>query len=318
MSACQWLLPLTFALLTASQASQAQGLVFGIVAKSRSDVNFQEVQAGCQQAAEKRGDRCELLGPEGSANARQQYQALDQALNSGSYAAIGLSVTRAEVLAKLASRATIPLITFDSPFPDDLKYLSKAYVGPDNEDIGRVLGELVQKHHPQGGELCIMSAASDTNLDRRVLGLRRQLSNTPSMQPEQRLRGENGWNESLRCPWDNNDDPERTMGQLKTSLQDQSTTAFVSVGAWPIIDPDAYRKVVTPYRQQLVSRTIVITAGMTTPQQRQLVNDGLITELVHIDFRTMGQQLYQLMQTSVTSPENLRNLITPVNIVHPL
>lgn len=314
----QWLLPLLLILLTSSQTIHAQGLVFGVVAKSRSDANFQEVQAGCQQAAEKRGDRCELLGPEGSANARQQYQALDQALSSGHYAAIGLSVTRAEVLAKLASRASIPLITFDSPFPEDLQYLSKAYVGPDNEDIGRVLGELVQKHHPQGGELCIMSAARDINLDKRILGLRRQLSDNPALQEGQRLRDNNNWHESLRCPWDNNDDPERTMGQLKTSLQDQSTTVFVSVGSWPIIDPPTYRKVVTPYRQQLVSRSIVITAGMTTPQQRRLVNDGLITELVHIDFHTMGQQLYQLMQTSVTSPENLRNLITPVNIVHPL
>ncbi|WP_430460274.1 substrate-binding domain-containing protein [Thalassolituus sp. LLYu03] len=301
-----------------SVPSWGHGDVYAVIAKSSTDINFLAVQEGCQQEAAKHKDSCELLGPEGSANPRVQYQVLNNAVNDRRYAAIGLSVTRGDVLAKAAANATVPIITFDSPFPAAMKHLAQAYVGPDNEDIGRVLGKLVTEYHPKGGQLCIMTAAADTNLDNRVLGLRRQLSGNPDLVMGQRLRGENGWSESLRCPWENSDDPERTMGQLKTTLQDTSATVFVSVGSWPIVSPDDFRNLVSPYYDQLNERSLIITTGVTTPEQRMLVNDGLVRAFVRIDFNGMGRQLYQLMRTARENPANVHDLIAPVNIIRPL
>lgn len=317
-----YLIPLVRATLLAlfmpGSICHADNHTYAVIAKSRSDINFQEVFKGCQQAAQRHNDNCELLGPEGPANARQQQQILRDALASGRYTAIGLSVTRADVLANTAASATIPLLTYDSPFPDGMSNLARGYVGPDNEDIGRALGRLVQERHPAGGTLCIMSVDGDINLDERVLGLRRQLSGNDKFHTNQRLRGENNWQESPRCPWSTNDDVQQTMGQLKTTLQDIHTQVFVSVGSWPLIDEQAYRTLVTPYRNQLQERSIFIAIGMTTPEQRQLVNDQLINALVRIDFNTMGRQLYELMSLAQEKSSHLHDLITPVNVITPL
>ncbi|GAA3977189.1 hypothetical protein GCM10022278_37420 [Allohahella marinimesophila] len=53
------------------QGGRAEGLTYGIVAKSVSDRNFVDTWEGCNRAAERWGDRCALIGNDGPAQARE-------------------------------------------------------------------------------------------------------------------------------------------------------------------------------------------------------------------------------------------------------
>jgi len=69
-----------------------------------------------------------------------------------------------------------PIITFDSPFTGENTHLSGSYIGVDNLQFGLALAMLAKRLKPGGGQVCIMSAARNVNLQLRVLGIRLELS----------------------------------------------------------------------------------------------------------------------------------------------
>ena len=144
------------AVLCCTQA-QADGLRFGLLAKSTSDHNFVDAWQGCQQAAAADGNQCDLLGADGPANAHVQWVELEKALGSGEYASIAISVTASAFLARHVGSVEIPLLTFDSPFDASDQGLSEGYIGPDNYAFGKQLAELALSYRPDGGVLCIVS-----------------------------------------------------------------------------------------------------------------------------------------------------------------
>jgi ribose transport system substrate-binding protein len=280
----------------------AQGQVFGLAGKRVDDANFVAAGQGCEAAAALQGDRCLIVGQAGPSKARLQDAALLQAL-AQPLAGLAVSVTHSGFLGAsslaAALRQGVPVVTFDSDLDPPEQRLRRSYIGPDNEAFGRALGELARQWHPHGGVLCMMSGdAHDPNLNKRLLGVRQALSGDAAWPSGQRLEGQGGWRESPRCPWFNGDSPPRALKQMQLALATYRVDAFVSVGAWPLVDHAAFVETMRGIKvgNPTAGRSVFIGTGSVSPAQRGLMGDGLLTGMVSLDFVEMGRQAYLTMK----------------------
>jgi ribose transport system substrate-binding protein len=280
---------------------QAGGHTFAIIGKS-ADTNFLAAGRGCAEAAERNGDTCVLLASTGPAHPRLQERVVADALKSRRYDALAISVTRSDMIARALHGATIPVTTFDSPFAAPEQASARSYLGVDNVLAGRELGHIARQLKPAGGTICLMTSAHDANLAQRVAGARQALSGNPAFPRDARLKGEGGWTETARCPWNSNDTVERTMAELETTLAAIRPDVFLSVGHWPLADIAAYRKTVQPYRDQLAARRIIMIAasGAMDPDRVSLMQEKLIHGYISIDFVQLGKLCYEEMEDAVS------------------
>ncbi len=279
-------------------SAHAQGRWYGILGKSSDDPNFVDVASGCQQAAKEQGDVCALLEVPGPATPRPQVSALQQTLATRKFDAFAVSVVLSAPLANtVRSAVNVPVITFDSPFAVDDRDASLAYVGSDNVSFGRDLARLAKQIKPQGGRIVLMSASHDPNLEQRLVGIRRELSGDDNFPGERRLQGENGWTEIVRSPWQTGDQIDRTMDQLVFSLKEFDVDVILSVGHWPVIQPEKYRQAVRPYSGMLRARDCAVIAGVgkISTGIRALLDDGLVAGVVSIDFPEIGRKVYGVL-----------------------
>lgn len=281
--------------------AKAEGNLYGLVVKSTSDSNFIDTLRGCNKAAEEFGDKCYLIGSEGSANPHAQYFSLKKSLEENTLSAVAVSVIRSDLIVKALSTTNIPVITFDSPLDPEHKHLSLNYTGIDNVSFGIDLAKIAKKMRPTGGVLCLMTEKNDTNLAQRVWGVRLELSGERSFSSTQRLSGENGWIEDDRCPWNTGDDANRALKEVEYTLHQVKPDVLISVGHWPIIYPQRYREVVQSSAEALRSKEIVIVVGVgkVLPDYHQLLKDELIHGYVSIDFENTGRSLYKSMKAAV-------------------
>lgn len=280
-------------------ASAQAGQTFALVSKSLDDPNFADTAQGCQEAARQQGDQCLHLGPAGPANARRQATALEQALQSRRFAAMAVSVVNSSALGEVVRKsAPVPLITFDSPFARKEAALSQSYVGTDNLAFGRDLARLARQQRPQGGSICMMGDLHDPNLALRMHAVRQELSGDAAFPEGRRLNGEAGWTEPARCPWSSGDESHRALGELSITLQDIRPDVFLAVGHWPLVDPAAYRKAVTPFRKAVTGHepVIIVGVGRVTPELQALLKERLVHGLVSINFPELGRRSYQVMR----------------------
>lgn len=273
--------------------------LFGLVSKSLDDHNFVDAWLGCQKAAIDNNDQCVHLGVKGSAHVRTQKIVIQEALESGRFQSLAISVTKSDYIADALQGVEIPIITFDSPFEINEQHLSLSYVGIDNIAFGKELAKLAKKFRPAGGTVCIMTARHDTNLAQRVLGVRRELSGL-ELKDGLRLNGENAWYEEERCPWKTADNPARSLKQLDLTLNKLKPDVIISVGHWPIVDPVDYRNVVEPYRKELKTNkhVIAIATGNLLPEYKALIDEGLLQGVVSINFPEIGRVSYELMKAA--------------------
>lgn len=297
----------------------ADGREFALIAKSTSDQNFIEVWRGCESAAQKNSDHCVLLGPEQETSARLQAKAIESAINSRRYSAMAISVTKSDVIAQAVSQAIIPVMTFDSPFAEREQNLSLSYVGTDNQQFGRDLARQAKATYPNGGSVCLMTAEHDTNLALRVLGIRRELSGNPALIDAQPLRGEGGWYEPERCLWDSGDSNKRALAEIRISLTEIKPDVFLSVGSWPLIDPQAYQNILLPFQENLRKKKplIIIGVGKVLPEYHQLRQEQLVHSLVSIDFFRIGELTYKNMLNSINKKPLKAVIYTPNTIIPP-
>ncbi|MCB1890088.1 MAG: substrate-binding domain-containing protein [Rhodocyclaceae bacterium] len=304
------------ALLTLALPSTGAADQFAIIGKSSSDANFIAVWRGCNEAAETRGDRCDLVDMPGAANFHRQAAAVGEALGSGRFSGVAISVMSSEAIAKAirSADAAIPVITFDSPFDDGHAALSRTYVGIDNFAFGREAGRLVRGWHPEGGILCLMTERHDPNLARRVRGVRFELAGVEGEAGDQPLRGEGGWVEHDRCPWYSSDSADRSLYQTRITLNSLGVDAFVSVGHWPILDAAGYAAAARPARARLAARqpAVVVGVGQVSDAQKQLLDMGLVHAYVGIDFPLMGQWVYRALRAAADGEALPRKTILPV------
>lgn len=276
----------------------AEGMTFGLVGKSINDGNFIDAWKGCDEAAKQSGDRCVLLGGDES-NLRLQENAIKQAVKTKRFNAFAISVIRSDFVAKALVDVTVPVITFDSPLNEKHSHLSMAYVGADNIGFGRDIGLVTKQLHPEGKSVCIMTTVHDENLSIRVLGLRRELSKDSEFPRNKRLKGEGGWAENARCPWNAADRAALSLNQLGYTLATMKPDAFLAVGHWPIIDIPGFRKTVVPFRKEIKSKKTIIIIGIGTQSQEEvelLMNEGLVNGYVSIDFPGIGRKSYEVMK----------------------
>jgi ribose transport system substrate-binding protein len=287
-----------------------------LTGKSSSDINFLAAWQGCLQEAQQHGDTCQFWSPEGPAQARLQDQSILDALASH-VRGVAVSVIRSDVLAQSslleALQNRVPVVTFDSDLVAEDRPLRRAYVGPDNLEVGRTLGRLVARSHPKGGVLCLMSGnRTDPNLNQRMLGVRQALSGQPDWPVGKRLQGQGGWTEAARCPWFNDDVPDRALRQLKLSLVELKVDALVSVGHWPVVDPAAYELMMAPLMPTLHGQSVFVCVGEPTGPLMNLLNKRWLTGMVSMDFKEMGRQVYQALKR-LTAGETVGEYVpTPV------
>ena len=279
-------------------ATLAHGLTFGLVGKSRDDPNFVRAWQGCALEAKKSGDECLHFGGLGAADPRFQKQAIEEALRTHRLDGLAISVTASDVVAQAFQGSKVPVVTFDSSFNAPYAHLSRAYVGTDNLAFGHDLANAAKRLRPQGGTVCLMTAANDLNLAQRVLGVRQGLAANRQLPAGQRLTGEGGWTELARCPWNSADQTDRAMTELAITLKHLKPDVFISVGHWPVVDVAAYRQAVAPYQADLVAKhpVMVVGVGHIAPDYAALLQDKLVHAYVSIDFEEIGRKSYTLMR----------------------
>lgn len=285
----------------------AQGLVFGIVGKSVDDFNFIDTYKGCNQAAKQFGDKCVLLGSTGSANIRTQQKAIKKALETKEFSALAISVINSKFIAQTIENTKIPIITFDSPFENKYKHLSKSYVGINNTQFGEDLAKIVKQLQPKGGSVCFMSIQYDPNLQLRVDGMRTEL----------KISKEAKWQEYKRCLWNTSDNMERPLLQLKLTLNYLKPDAFISVGHWPILDIDGYKKTIEPIKEDIINKKHIIVLGIgakSIPEVELLMKKGLLHGYVSIDFKEIGERSYHIMK-DIVNGEKVDSLNFIPNII---
>ncbi|WP_416399354.1 substrate-binding domain-containing protein [Allohahella sp. A8] len=306
---------LTFVLLAVVQTlevSHAEGLTYGIAGKSASDRNFVDTWQGCNQAAQRWGDRCVFIGSEGPAQPRQQASAIISALAEQKFDALAVSVVHSKLIAGILERKKIPVITFDSPFSPPHSSAALGYVGMDNVAFGRDLAKAVLQLRVAPATICIMSSVHDPNMMLRTWGVRQGLSGDLNRPPGQPLTGEGGWTESPRCPWDSGDDVSRALMQVEATLRSVQPDVLISLGHWMILDPQRYRQTIAPFFENIEKYDPVIVAavGEGLPAYDELVEDRLLHGYVYVDFRQIGEKAAELMRQAVNGED-----IPPVTVV---
>lgn len=277
----------------------AGGQKFGLVSKSVDDTNFIDTARACQEAAKGNGDECIHIGGKGAASPRVQAVELENAAKTGIFSAFAVSVIMSDIMADTVRKSvSVPVITFDSPFSRDDSSVSLSYVGPDNVAFGHDLAKIAMKLRPRGGTFCLMGDMHDPNLGQRIRGVRQMLSGNMEFPGDNHLKGEGGWTESGRSPWNSGDDVERTMGQLAITFGELKPDVFISVGQWPVVDPKAYRKTILPFKEALIKKDLIMVVGVgkILPEYSDLMNEGLIHGFVSIDFPEIGRLSYGLMR----------------------
>lgn len=294
-------------------------LRFALSGKSGTDVNFVAAWQGCAQEAQRHGDICQFWSAEGPAQARLQDRMILDALDAH-VRGLAVSVIRSDVLAQSALlealRRRVPVITFDSDLDPADRPFRRVYVGPDNLEVGRTLGRLVIQSHPRGGVLCMMSGnRSDPNLNLRMQGVRQVLSGRPDWPAAARLQGQGGWTEAARCPWFNDDVPERALRQLKTSLGELAVDVVVSVGSWPVVDPEAFEATVSPLAPDQHGQAIYACIGQPNAALMGLLDKRWLAGMVSIDFTEMGRQVYQALKRLAVGDAVNEYVLTPVRAI---
>jgi ribose transport system substrate-binding protein len=133
---------------------------------------YDDIAAGCQEAALERNVSCVYLGSD-TADAQGQAALIkDVVVNPTSYnitkvLGMGVAVLDEEVTGSAIDFATsqnIPVVTFDSDAPSSSRI---AYVGTNNSAFGEELGKVMKQVDPTGGLYRIITGIGP-NLDLRV------------------------------------------------------------------------------------------------------------------------------------------------------
>ncbi|PWF62999.1 sugar ABC transporter substrate-binding protein [Shewanella sp. BC20] len=296
-------------------------LKFAVVPKFYS-IFFDQSKTGCVDAAAQiKGVECIYRGPE-SSSVRLQDQVINQLIDEG-VDGIAVAVTQSKYLIenslKRAKEAGIPVVTYDSDFDasinQDPKNFRLAYIGTDNFELGKSLGEELKKLRPNGGTLITQSGRPDSpNLNLRLMGVRSALSGTTySVPPGKMLNNEQGWTE-VREPLFNFDQLSQAVKQMESVMKGKPVKAnsFVAVGGWAQNDAALYREMMAPYQDKIDNKDIVIIITDTSPEQLAMLKDRLAHINIGQSPYEMGRQAILTLYKIVTKQKYDDIIYTPV------
>ena len=280
---------LAIAALGLTGAATAQDMLkFAVVPKAMNNPFFDLTRDGCVAEAAKLGNvECIYLGPV-EHEAATQAQIIDDFITQG-VDGLAISVSDAAAATTMIDKAVaagIAVITFDSDAPDSKR---TAYVGTNNKEFGKALGEELLKVKPEGGTYGMISGgAAAPNLAERVDGVREALAGSK-------------WVEVSGSPTFSNDDIALAVQQasdLRTANPD--IAAIVPVGGWPLFAPDGWRNFVDPIKADVDSKKLALVVADTLPVELQLLKDGYAHALV-------GQRPFEMGEVAMRTLLKLKN-----------
>lgn len=301
-------------------------LKFAVVPKFYS-VFFDQSKNGCiDAAAQIEGVECIYRGPDIS-SVRLQDQVINQLIDEG-VDGIAVAVTQSKYLVehslKRAKEAGIPIVTYDSDFDasinDDPKNFRLAYIGTDNFELGKSLGEELKKLRPNGGTLIMQSGRPDSpNLNLRLMGVRSALSGKKyDAPPGKLLNNDLGWTE-VREPLFNFDQLSQAVKQMESVMKGKPVKAdsFIAVGGWAQNNDALYREMIAPYRGKINDKEVIIVITDTSPEQLMMLKDNLAHINVGQNPYEMGRQAILTLHSIVTKQKYEEIIYTPVTFCTP-
>ena len=298
-------------------------LKLAVVPKFNS-VFFEQSKVGCiDAAAQIKGVECIYRGPDIS-NVRMQDQVINQLIDDG-IDGIAVAVTQSKYLVKnslkRAKEAGIPIITYDSDFDasinEDPNNFRLAYIGTDNYELGKTLGEELKKLRPNGGTLIMQSGRPDSpNLNLRLMGVRSALSGIKyDAPPGKLLNHDSGWTE-VREPFFNFDQLDQSVKQMESVMKGKPVKAdsFIAVGGWAQNDQALYRKMITPFQAKISSNKVIIVITDTSSEKLTMLEDQLAHINIGQDPYEMGRQAILTLYKIVTKQKYEKTIHTPIMV----
>lgn len=270
------------ALLAAVSAAEAAGRRFAVVVPTTATAFYEAVGEGCRTRAATLADTtCRVLGP-GGEETRGQAEILRD-LVAEKVDGIAVSALRPEDLTPAltaAAAAGIPVVAFDADLPAGLR---RAWVGTNARDFGRSLGASLDRWRPAGGRYAVITGdASVTALSDRVAGVRDVLGAR--------------WTEIPTSPAITTGEPRAAAGLVDAFLRERpDLDAVISVGAWPMLDEEAWREVAARHKERFDRAKVVIVVADALPVERRAVRDGLGHVLVGQRPADMGARLAEVL-----------------------
>ncbi|QYJ86935.1 substrate-binding domain-containing protein [Shewanella mesophila] len=301
-------------------------LRFAVVPKYYS-VFFDQSEIGCKNtAAQIDGVECIYRGPD-VANVRVQNQLINQLIDEG-IDGIAVAITQSKFLAensiRRAKEAGIPVITYDSDFDDSIKEkpedLRLAYIGTDNFELGKALGEQLKKLRPNGGTLIMQTGRPDSpNLNLRLMGVRSALSGKVyPAPPGELLNNDRGWTE-VREPFLNFDQLGQAVKQMESVMKGKPVKAdsFIAVGGWAQNNEALYREMIVPYQSKIDNNEVVIIISDASPSQLSMLQDRLAHINIGQNPYEMGRQAILTLHKIVTKQDYDEIIYTPIRFCTP-
>jgi ribose transport system substrate-binding protein len=256
------------ALVLAAPTGRAETLKFAVVPKAMNNPFFDIARDGCIKRAKELGNvECVYRGPIEHEPATQVQIIQDLITQKVDGLAISVSDVGADTgVIKAARDAGIHVITFDADAPGSAR---ETYIGTNNKDLGRALGEMLVKALPHAGVYGMVSGGpAAANLNERLEGVREVV-------------GKAGWKEVSGSPTYCNDDPALAVQQLNDlAIAHPDLNAVVAVGGWPLFVPEGYRSFFNSNGDRFKSGTLVAVSADTLPSELRLLKDGYVAALV--------------------------------------
>jgi ribose transport system substrate-binding protein len=256
------------ATMLAAPAAVADALKFAVVPKAMNNPFFDIARDGCMKRAKELGNvECIYRGPIEHEPATQVQIIQDLITQRVDGIAISVSdVGAATGVIKAARDAGVHVITFDADAPGSAR---EAYIGTNNKDLGKALGEMLVKAQPHPGFYGMVSGGpAAANLNERLEGVREVVAKA-------------GWKEVSGSPTFCNDDPTLAIQQLNDlTTAHADLNAVIAIGGWPLFVPEGYRNFVDNNAERFKSGKLVAVSADTLPSELQLLKQGYVAALV--------------------------------------
>lgn len=270
------------ALTLALGAAEAAEKRFAVVVPTTGNAFYDAVGSGCRaRAATLAETTCLVLGP-GGEERRTQAEILRD-LVADKVDGIAVSPLRPDDLTPAltaAAAAGIPVVAFDADLPPPLR---RAFVGTNARDFGRTLASSLRRWKPAGGRYALVGGdPSIASLADRVVGVRDALGP--------------GWTEVPGSPAVTTGEARSAAGLVDRFLLDQpDLDAVISVGAWPLLDEEAWRDLARRHKERIDRARVVIVVADALPLERRLVREGLGHVLVGQRPADMGARVFETL-----------------------
>lgn len=249
-------------------AAGAEKLRFAVVPKAMNNPFFDIARDGCLKRAMELGNvECVYRGPIEHEPATQVQIIQDLITQKVDGLAISVSDVGADTgVIKAARDAGIHVITFDADAPGSAR---EAYIGTNNKDLGRALGDELVTAQPKAGLYGMVSGGpAAANLNERLEGVRE-------------VANKAGWKEVSGSPTYCNDDAALAVQQLNDlTTAHADLNAVVAIGGWPLFVPEGYRGFYNSNADRFKSGRLVAVSADTLPSELLLLNEGHVAALV--------------------------------------